>query len=329
VSAVAIWDFDRQMTAYRFVYSSHAQEAAVDKRGYLVRLGKGAALGTFIPQPIQQRVQWETIYVHGATGQGSARDFVLPCVTRALAVSKDLAKLQEAQGVKRGRGYFAAISFPYSKSKYLQVMKLLETKHFKLPIGEGVLEITLAATMVEMGKILNMDLIKEEEVKEEEEEEASKPLELRFEEGAQGRVAGELVEAALWDRHREASASAAREGRRRLEAALMRNRGDTNAHNEMPSCGCSTAENGSEFSLVQSWSRQRLGEPAAAPTFSEAWPNERRAVIGAARRTAWGAAAEWRGSAMRSDSRCWRQRLLEHLLGWGYDARGCGGGRCK
>ena len=57
---MAIWDFDRQMTAYRFKYTSHAQEAAVVKRGYLVRLGKGAELGTLMPQPIQQRVQWET-----------------------------------------------------------------------------------------------------------------------------------------------------------------------------------------------------------------------------------------------------------------------------
>ena len=328
VSAVAIWDFDRQMTAYRFKYTSHAQEAAVVKRGYLVRLGKGAELGTLMPQPIQQRVQWETIILHGATGMGSARDFVLPGVTRALAVSRDLARIREAQGVKRGRGFFAEISFPYSKAKYLQVMKLLETKHFKLPIGDGVLEITLAATMVEMGKILNMDLVKEEVVAEEEEE-VDAPRELRFEEGTHRRLEGELIDAALWDRHREIGARAACEGRRRLRAAAMRGYDEGREPGVMHSCACLIAEGEYDFSLAQLRHKAleaRSGAWTTASALATIWAEGAQFTSD---RGARAGRAEWGGQLTLQACTCWQQRPLNHLLGWGYDARGCGGGRCK
>ena len=204
----------------------------------------------------------------------------------------------------------------------------METKHFKLPIGDGVLEITLAATMVEMGKVLNMDLVKEEVVAEEEEE-VDAPRELRFEEGAHGRLEGELIDAALWNRRRDIGEHAACEGRRRLQAAALRGHEEGREPGVMRSCECLTAEDGYDFSLAQlrrkataTCSGAWATAPALAATRTE---DEQGADDGGAR----AGRAEWRGQVTLQAGTCWQRRPLYHLLGWGYDTRGCGGGRCK
>ena len=155
------------------------------------------------------------------------------------------------------------------------------------------------------------------------------PRELRFEEGAHRRLEGELIDAALWDRHREIGAHTACEGRRRLRAAAMRGHVEGREPGIMRSCECLIAEDDYDFSLAQLRYK-------ALETCSGAWTTASALAAirmedaqGASDGEARAGRTEWRGQVALQAGICWQQRPLSHLLGWGYDARGCGGGRCK
>ena len=335
IAAVPMWNRAEQATSYLFKFGSAAAEALVESKEYLVKLGKNGTHGTFVPRPIRKRITWETIFAYGITGQGSGRDFLLPEVADAIGVSTDMVRLTSAQGVKRGVGFVAAITFPYDKGRYAKVMELLDIAHFRLPIGASSLAITLAASPVELANTLAINLVQEEE-EEEEEEEKPKPLELRFEEGAH---AGPLIPAARWEAWREAGRQAALASVARAKAAANAGHGERGMHscaarNTMLSCAtrgtmhsCASQTLNTplvQFSLAQSTSREE-----AAP---RRHLGDRERSVGEGGGSATGCLAAGRGTpgaGAGSHERHWRWRPQNHLLAWGYDARGCGGGRSK
>ena len=255
------------------------------------------------------------------------------------------------------------IRFPYSTANYHKVLNLLAQAHFKLPIGEHVLEITLAANPVELAKLLRLNLLAEE-VDEVEEKEAPKALDLRIAEGA---VAGELVAAWVWDLKREVG----REATALALARMKRSEGWPKARtHETRNCvmrisdKCATMHascydgatqleatgdvtDRSQISGDVDHGAGGLGSLGDLGLLSSAWArivamgspergvSDVGASLWAARRVlhAWlGCEGEAAGSMERmvcaTQGHGWtRWRPSEHLLGWGFDARGCSGRR--
>ena len=360
MKAWARYDRSSGTYAYQFSYTSEAQRRLADRRGYLVQLGSYEKL---VPSRVAKRIQMEEITAYGFTGVGSAIDFGRTPIAGAMALSSDLVRMMPARGVKAGMGAVVTIRFPYSTANYHKVLNLLAQAHFKLPIGEHVLEITLATNPVELAKLLRLNLLAEE-VDEVEEKEAPRALDLRIAEGA---VAGELVAACLWDLRREVGREAAALAR----AWRMRAEGWPEAHtHEMHNCAmqtlgeCVTARDSCLDDAMQMEVSGELTDPSQINgdascgagiigsrdwhgILSATWARivarvaARRYLVeaGASAGAAWGLLREWlgcvgeaagsvarRGCAARSQG--WtRWRPQEHLLGWGFDARGCSGRR--
>ena len=344
--------------AYQFAYSSESQRHRAERRGHLVQLGSYDRL---MSSRVAKRIQWEEITAYGFTGVGSATDFGKKPIAGAMALSSDLLQMSPAKGIKSGVGAVITIRFPYSTANYHQVLNLLAQAHFKLPIGEHVLEVTLAANPVELAKLLRFKLLAEE-VDEVEEKESPRALDLRITEGA---TAGELIAACAWDMRRAAgreAAAIALARLRRREAAMAEEA------REMPSYASQTldecaamhaliyshdepvASSGDLTYPLQSHENADYQEGGAccclgsmvyggahdiilvlpgagtgdAPTRSwtaESWLRE---LVGC---DVW---AESHGEAEMGASMgySWaRWRPAMHLLGWGFDARGCGGRR--
>ena len=340
IISVPIWNPREQAMSYVYAYDSPESEEKVEKKEYLVRLGKNGAHGTFVPRLLRRRVSLETIFCYGITGQGSGRDFLLPEVADSLGLSRDLVTLRGARGVKQGVGFVGAITFPYDKELYMKVMELLDIASFRLPVGSSNLAITLAASPVELAKHLSLSLVQEEA--EEEDDEAITPLELRFEEGA---LAGPLIPAAVWEARKRAGELAAAAGAIRMAKAVAREISERKEEEGIPAAGGHDAWEGTktlscgntarsesfvQFSCAQcrmgaGLKLRRLGGDGLI-VGGVKWSNGAGYAGGRRRAVAWARRSRRRAGA---SGRIWRWRAMDHLLAWGYDTRGCGGGRRK
>ena len=160
VSAAPRFDFAyRTSTVYCFCVTSAAHEARVLKMGGIT-LGK---MGTFPFKPATVRVTMEDMYVLGTTGVGSARADLRPAFAGAVACSTNMIKAGEAQSVKKDFKVIK-LTYPYSSARYDAVTKLFKQGRFQLvnPRVEDAkpLEIFVAPTLIELGHIAGVTLVK-------------------------------------------------------------------------------------------------------------------------------------------------------------------------
>ena len=168
----------RKSTVYKFKVSSESEAARIMKKGVII-LGK---MGSYVIKPATSRTTIEHGFVLGSTGVGSARDDLRPALAKAMACSTNAVKLFEASGVKR---IWVVIEFtyPYSRERYDAVTRLFSQGQFKLVnprVPESKpLEIFVAPTLLELGHMVGVELVKPiSALAEENEDEEVEPLNL-------------------------------------------------------------------------------------------------------------------------------------------------------
>ena len=135
------------------------QQTAITKRGYLVQLGNH---GKYQMLPIEQRITFETIYVYGFSGVGSAQDTGKQPFADALACPSDMVRVTGVNEIRAGARTVVAIKYPYSKANYKAAAKVLDQGYFKLrhpTVRTFVMEITVAISPIELQKMLNVRLV--------------------------------------------------------------------------------------------------------------------------------------------------------------------------
>jgi hypothetical protein len=340
MNSMVRYNRDTRGNIYTFSFPTDAAYEEAVRREHIVKLG---AHGTLQFRPVQRRPANEEFFIYGLTGVGSAKDYMVPQIACNMGVSKDLVRASVAQGVRDGIGALIKVVVPYSKANYGRLMKLLATAHFKLIIEGHALEITVAATPVEIGKLLNFQIMSAE--REEDEEDEVEALDLRIEDiTAPGTGAHTppnpahafLVSDWLWRLHgkvgREAAARA-RECMPRLVAASTMHVRPCSAARSTGTRSCSYPTHSSETHAcyISRWQpsdglgsvgrqeaatrRHNLGRQGYCRDGSEA----RAVCSGRLWWAAWGL----------QTGQHWEWRPMDHLLRWGFDARACGEGKSK
>jgi hypothetical protein len=315
--SAVVYDAGLRANVYKFTPNAE-QLAAIEMRGHAVKLGD---YGTFQLREVEQRITWEQVAFYGCTGLGSARDFMLPEVAGALGLSTDMVRVRQADGIRRGAGFVGMFSFPYSQQHYSRLLQLLDIANFKILIGRHALSITVAATPVELGELVGMRLTEKAAEEEAEIEEVPPALDLRI--GAQHGI--KLVPARVWLLAKAAAREAAAIGQSRMAIGGTRVDVVSVAPHASTPCGkCATAGPNAQLRLYKCASvldasaqaEARSGTRASHETEPDphAWGSwnveHRRARMGTGRRVV---------------GRCeWEVRAMNHLLGWGFDARACG-----
>ena len=339
------YDNDAKMNCYQFEPTVE-QRRAIARRGYLVKLGSE---GTFDMRAISGQVSTETFLVYGTTGLGSAKLLAQPALSKRLRLSQDLVRVSGFNGARRGAGFIALITVPFSKKNLEAMHRMFQVGSFSLgnPDVPGYLmEITVAPTPVELEKILAFRLLNAP-IDEAEDEivEKAKDLSIRIVEGKLLRSPAEgltLTPIAL--AHGRAHAGPHGEGERAaMHSCALVNLVTRNCALTNP-IGEAAAEKSRAFSLWQStaqatsftttWRRRRRHASTPATATSPEGGREGQYVpLGdSADRTHDGRTGEGRrrgGTESVVVEGHWGWRPMNHLLGWGFDARGRGGGRCK
>ena len=175
-------EIGKNVFVYQFAVTSAAQSQLIEKRGFLVQLGKH---GKFGMREVERKVSFETIYAYGCSGVGSAKEVLKEPIADSLAVPADMVRITGVGGVTSGVGTVVAIKYPYSKANYDAAAQLLDQCQFKLrhaTVKSFAIEITLAITPLELGKRLALKLLRDEESSDSEDEE-EEALDLRIKEG--------------------------------------------------------------------------------------------------------------------------------------------------
>ena len=348
VHATVRYSREAKANIYLFSFESEeAQEAAI-QQGYIIKLGKEH--GTMPFRPVQKKIQMEECFLYGFTGPASAKDLFLPLYAQEVGCSKDMARLSRAQGIRDGVGTVIKVTFPYSKASYKRFMKLIAIERFKLVVEGHAIEVTIAMTPVELGKILQFRLMAE--VEEEEQEELSSAIDLRIEEVTPQEASSQACKRSVgghvsmtpecmwvpfatvgehsWFAINRSSVPEfepvlppAHPRGEEVDACKLR-------EEQMHSCAFETPALDSHAGGGLHWQRRSGGraerhEPAHVDCTQRehSAPAESMGAVCTAR------LQEDEGGRARGQGRHWVTRPLDHLLRWGYDARGCGGGKSK
>ena len=337
--------YSREAKANCFMWSFESEEDKdeAEARGYIIKLGKEH--GTMAFRPIQKKIQMEECFLYGFTGPASAKDLFLPLYAQEVGCSKDLARISRAQGIRDGVGTVIKITFPYSKSSYKRFMKLIAIERFKLVIEGHALEVTIAMTPVELGKILAFRLMAEEE--EEEQEEITSAIDLRIEDvtPACKSEAGKhatLMPKCTWKPYAKVGVHSWYAMSRTQESATFEPISPPTHHRDeeermrktpeekMHSCAYEMHELDSHADDGLHW--QRISNERAKRHEAKRDEAARQALRAGADEARMGWARqllENEGGGARSRGCHWEVRSMDHLLRWGYDARACGGGKSK
>lgn len=161
VNATPRFDYAyRNSTVYSFKVQSSAQEALILKMGGIT-LGK---VGTFPFKPAVTRTTMEEMFVLGTTGVGSAREDLRPAVAGAISCSSNKVKVHDESPSVKSAFKVIKVVYPYSRIRYDAVTRLFKQGHFQLvnPRVEKAkpLEIFVAPTLIELGYVAGVTLVK-------------------------------------------------------------------------------------------------------------------------------------------------------------------------
>ena len=326
------YDSDAKMNCYQFEPSME-QRHAIAKRGFLVKLGDE---GTFGMRAVSGQASVENFYLYGMTGVGSAKLLAQPALSKRLGLSKDLVRVSGFNGTRRGAGFVAMITIPFSRKNLDAMHRMFQEERFRIGnsnVDGYFTEIYVAPTPVEMEKLLAFKLLSAPvDDSPDELAEKAKDLSLRIVEGVLIRALEEdltltaLPRAEVFRTH--TGPLGGHSGRSEMRTC-----------NPTRNCAFPTGCNGSKakparaFSLWQSTlttslssqKRTRLSSGAGGPGSETTGSGGER---GQGERTDRGGGKGGHEHEVAPEDH-WRVRPMDHLLGWGFDARGRGGRRCK